>query len=256
MQSMSRADIVTQTVAMDTAAHIAAVETENAALLAAARSGPLDTPVPSCPAWDVAALVGHLGSVHRWVLGWLETGGRTPLEQPPAGDAVLDWFEAGVPRLVDALRALEPTATAASFIGDQPATFWPRRQAHEAAIHRWDGERALDRAQPIDAPLAVDGVDEFFDTFLLQRLGRAVLTGSGETIHLHATDDGIEGGEWLLTLASDGVEVEHGHGKGDAAVRAPASDLVLFVWNRIDLDQLEVFGDAALLEQWRKSVSI
>jgi hypothetical protein len=92
--------------------------------------------------------------------------------------------------------------------------------------------------------------------FLLQRLGRAVLTGSGETIHLHATDDGIEGGEWLLTLASDGVEVEHGHGKGDAAVRAPASDLVLFVWNRIDLDQLEVFGDAALLEQWRKSVSI
>jgi uncharacterized protein (TIGR03083 family) len=240
---------------MDTAAHLAAVETENAALLAAARAGPLDARVPSCPEWDVAALLGHHGGIHRWVLGWLATGGRTALEQPPDGAAVLDWFEAGIPPLLDGLRGIEPGSTTASFVGEQPATFWPRRQAHEAAIHRWDGESALGRATPIDAPLAVDGVDEFLYTFLVPFLGSA-LSGSGETIHLHATDDGIDGGEWLITLAPDGVRVEHGHGKGDVAVRAPASDLVLLVWNRADPSGLEVFGDAALLERWQKSVSI
>jgi uncharacterized protein (TIGR03083 family) len=240
---------------MDVATHIAAVQSESSALLAAARQGPLDAPVPSCPGWDVERLVGHLGSVHRWVLGWLETGTSVRGDRPPEGSAVLDWFEAGVPALLDGLRAIDSRATTASFVGDQPATFWPRRQAHEAAIHRWDCERARGSAAPLDAALAVDGVDELLDVFLAQRLGPGALSGTGETIHLHATDDGIDG-EWLLTLTPDGTLVERGHAKGDVAVRASASDLVLFVWNRIDASGLEVFGDAALLERWRTSVSI
>jgi len=71
------------------------------------------------------------------------------------------------------------------------------------------------------------------------------LGGSGETLHLHATD--IEG-EWLVTLQSDHITIDRGHAKGDAAVRATAIDLLLFVWGR-DLGGLEHFGDHAVIDR-------
>ncbi len=37
--------------------------------------------------------------------------------------------------------------------------------------------------------------------------------------------------------------VEPGHAKGDAAVRGPAADLLLWLWGRRPLDGFEVFGD-------------
>jgi predicted lipid carrier protein YhbT len=44
--------------------------------------------------------------------------------------------------------------------------------------------------------------------------------------------------------------VRREHAKGDVAVRAPASDLLLFLWGRIPPDRLEVMGDTALLPRW------
>jgi hypothetical protein len=46
------------------------------------------------------------------------------------------------------------------------------------------------------------------------------------------------------------VSLTHEHGKGDAAVRGPAEDLLLLAWHRRGLDGLEVFGDAAVAEAW------
>ena len=74
------------------------------------------------------------------------------------------------------------------------------------------------------------------------------------TIHLHATD--IDG-EWLVTLGPGGISHEHGHAKGDVALRGTASDLLLWCWNRVPVDdRFEVFGDATLLEAWRTAVVI
>ena len=74
------------------------------------------------------------------------------------------------------------------------------------------------------------------------------------TIHLHATD--IDG-EWLITLGPAGISFEHGHAKGDVALRGTASDLLLWCWNRVPVDdRLEVFGDAAPLDLWRTAVVI
>ena len=72
------------------------------------------------------------------------------------------------------------------------------------------------------------------------------------TIHLHATDTD---GEWLVRLGPDGITFDHGHAKGDVALRGPAEDLLLWVWNRAPVDdRFEVFGDPALLETWRTAV--
>ena len=48
------------------------------------------------------------------------------------------------------------------------------------------------------------------------------------------------------------VTLEHGHAKGDAAVRCTAADLDLWLWCRVPLDRLEVFGDPAIAERLTK----
>jgi hypothetical protein len=80
--------------------------------------------------------------------------------------------------------------------------------------------------------------------------GVDALRGDGETVHLHFTDT-AEGapGEWLVTLTADGPAIEPVHAKGDVAARGPASDLDLYLWGRVGVDTLEVFGDVALLER-------
>ena len=54
--------------------YVAAVRREAVALSAVAHAGPLDAPVAACPGWDVARLVGHVGSVHRWATVAVLTG--------------------------------------------------------------------------------------------------------------------------------------------------------------------------------------
>ena len=48
---------------------------------------------------------------------------------------------------------------------------------------------------------------------------------------------------------------EHGHAKGDVALRGTASDLLLWAWNRVPPDdRFEVFGEPTLLDAWRTAV--
>ena len=82
--------------------------------------------------------------------------------------------------------------------------------------------------------------------------GASHLPGSGESIHLHATDGE---GEWLVRLGGDGLVVTREHAKGDVAMRAPASDLLLFLYGRAGAADAEVFGDATILERWQDVVS-
>ncbi len=51
---------------------------------------------------------------------------------------------------------------------------------------------------------------------------------------------------------ADGFIVTREHAKGDVAARGPASDLLLLLYGRLDLDAVEVLGDAAVLETWRE----
>jgi uncharacterized protein (TIGR03083 family) len=242
---------------MDRASHLALLAADAELLVAEAAAG-LDRPVPTCPGWTCERLVGHVGRVYRWTAGWIVTGASTQVERPPAGAAAAGWARDGLAELLAAFdRAhADPDARVATWAGDQPVAFWPRRMALETAVHRVDAQLAAGATTPVDTALAVEGVDELL-TVLLPWRGTAGLGGDGETIHLHATDpdiDEVGGGEWLVTLGPDALAVERSHAKGDVAVRGPASDLFLLLWNRVGTDGLQVFGDARLLDRWREAV--
>lgn len=239
---------------MHRTSYLAAVERDAAALRSAAASAGLDTPVPTCPGWDVHRLVGHVGRVHRWTAGWAVTGRSATVERPPAGDAIVAWCAAGTGELLAALSdgAAERSGPVETWLGPQPASFWPRRMAIETALHRWDAQQAAGEPEPIEAELALDGIDEMLDVLVPQRVPGA-LHGAGETLHLHATD---VAGEWLITLGPSGPVVERTHAKGDVAARGPASDLLLLLWSRLAPDGLTVFGDASLLTRWTDEVTI
>ena len=236
---------------MEPVQYLEAIARESEALADAAQRAGLDAPVPSCPDWTVADLVEHIGNVQRWAGRMVETLSperinRSDLSESPPPGELLAWFRASTAGLVGALAAADPTAPVWTWIPDQRAGFWFRRQAQEVAVHRWDAEGAAGTPNAIESTLAADGVDEWLA--MSRSLAAKALAGTGETVHLHCTD---VGGEWLVTLTAEGPQVELVHAKGDAAARGTASDLDLYVWGRVDATSLEVFGDASLLERLR-----
>lgn len=211
--------------------------------------------VPSCPGWDVEQLTNHLGRVHRWVTAMVRSRSAERLDFPARPDAVdAEWLAEGVAELTAALEEAGSDVAMFTFPnGGGTSRFWFRRQAEETAVHRWDAEHAVDpaTARPIDTEVALVGVDELLDVLFA---GRPIeLDG---TVHLHATDS--PHGEWIIRLDDDRtLLVGHGHEKGDVAVRGTASDLLLWLWGRpIPAERLEVFGDEAVLDQWRAAFSL
>jgi uncharacterized protein (TIGR03083 family) len=227
----------------------AIIARESALLLEAASSVPLETQVPSCPGWDMAALVGHVGLIQTWSAQMLETRAQERLERktlPPApqGAAVLAYFSDATRRLVQALKTTDPATPMWTLTPQRVAACWARRQAHEVCVHRWDAQSAAGKLTAFDDELGADGVDELLEMHLALRPDK--FKGDAGTVHLHATTGP---GEWLLTLGGDGMTVEHKHAKGEVAARGPASQLYLWVWGRIPDTTLEVFGNRALLDR-------
>jgi len=225
---------------------------EGAATVAAARRGPLTASVTSCPGWDLGELVRHVAGIHRWATLIAITGQR-PDERPqtPDGDAAVDFLAAGIEPLAAALAALDPDAPCWNFTGaNQTGSFWPRRQAHETAIHRWDAQSSIGTQAPIDATLAADGIDELLTMFQPARAKRATAPILPGSLHVHCTD---VPGEWTIHPDGNGLSVTRQHGKGDAALRGPASTLLLALWHRLpmaDNNDVECFGDRAVLDAW------
>lgn len=237
---------------MEPSLHVAAIRDQSDRLLGAADVAGLGAPVPSCPGWTVADLLGHLGTVQRWSAGIVERRATemdfpADVGKPDDPAALADWVRAGADHLVEVCVATPPDAAVWTFPGMGTAAFWFRRQAQEVALHRVDAELAAGMVAPeIEPDLARDGIDEFLDVVVAFRL-RERLVGAGETVHLHRTDGD---GEWLVRLTPDGPAVERVHTKGDVAARGSASDLLLAVRGRSDLGVLEVFGDAVLLRRF------
>ena len=204
--------------------------------------------VPAAPGWDTTELLRHVGMIHARTTTILRTGTmerpsrRNGMVPDPPTEDVLVWYRDTLAELVAELRGIaDPDRPVWAFSPDhQRAGFWPRRMAQETLVHRVDAEQAVGRpVGPIDPAVGVDGVDEILTVFV-PALGGDRSPGDGRTVHLHATD--IEG-EWLVRFDAGAVSVERGHAKGDAAVRGPAGELLLWLWGRRPLAGLEVFGD-------------
>ncbi|HWG60348.1 MAG TPA: maleylpyruvate isomerase family mycothiol-dependent enzyme [Streptosporangiaceae bacterium] len=267
---------------METAPMLQTVPDDARSLLAAAASD-WDRPVPHCPEWDAADLVGHMGSILMWMAAVVrsrERISRRRLDPPPQDPAELPgWY---LHTLEDSLRVLgaaDPNSQTWTFssTGDRRVAWWQRRLAVEVAVHRWDAQHAVaadggPSPKPLDGELAASGTAEFMIEFLPGLLADDSVNGLDGTLHLHATDGPTE---WWIDLSAagaigaanaggaanaadgNGADGPAGaalprHAKADTAVRGTRSDLLLWLTNRGPLDSLEVFGRPEIFEGWKQ----
>jgi uncharacterized protein (TIGR03083 family) len=242
--------------------HAAALTEQNRLLAQLYRTADPEIEVPTCPGWTVRKLVTHVGRGDRWAATIVRersssyvdvrtvAGGRPPDNR----DGVADWLGAGADELLAAVATVGADAPVWTFVGPQPARWWIRRRLHEATVHRADAVLALGGDYELPAELAADGLSEWLDLIAARPVADApVPLDVGATLHLHATDPDLgEAGEWFLRAEPGGVTWEHGHRKGQAAVRGRAVDLLLAALRRIPADdgRLEVLGDGVVWSTW------
>jgi uncharacterized protein (TIGR03083 family) len=223
---------------IDYLAHLGADSERIAAICEASPS----SPVPSCPGWDVAALAGHLAFIQRWATVAVETSAMPDTStiaaiEPGSEAAALRQATTGLLAALAARPADAPSWN--PFPTAQVVGVWSRRQTHEASMHRWDAERAIDDVRPFDAELAADGVDEVVNLMFArweQRRGTPYPPLGGE-LHLHANDVGRT---WTLGEA----------GEHQATAAAPSLDLLLACWGRAGVESLGVAGEKAIAHAW------
>ena len=245
--------------------HIRALEREGERLADAAAAASLETPVPTCPGWDVEALLRHLGGIHRWAAMIVRDGRTTPispnaepiqqLRAEPARPELVAWFRAGHAALVDTLRAAPADVRCWSFLAaPSPLAFWARRQAHETAVHRADVQLAIGGLEPYPPAFAADGVDELLCGWLADSGGR-LRFGRTATLAVHAADVDEH---WHVQIDPDRVRGRRGEAPADCRLTGPAGDLYLLLWNRLPLDgtPITVSGDRELASLWRETVRI
>lgn len=173
---------------------------------------------------------------------------------PDDTDAAITWLNDGAELILKAVDQVGTDARVWTFLGAKPAGWWIRRRAHEAVVHRADAALAL--GVPFDLPpeLAADGISEWLDRTCLEatKAHRSPLD-LGQTLHLHATDDGLgPTGEWTVYHEDGEIWWSHDHGEGGVALRGSAKNLLLAVSRRgtaADLG-LETFGDTGIWDRW------
>jgi uncharacterized protein (TIGR03083 family) len=228
---------------------------ETAAMVGTVGAHGTAVPVPSCPEWNLGELAVHMGQVQRWATAIVNAAEPpTTYNPPPDYDETppAHYLAAGVGPLVEALDAADMSAPTWTFVGT-PLTkaFWLRRQAIEVAIHRWDAENAAAGfATSLDPILAADSIDEHLRLMMprIVRRTKADISGLVGDVHVHCTDTE---GEWTFDVNDGGLRVTTGHGKATTAVRGPASDVALFLFNRVPAERVEIFGDHTLLTSWQ-----
>jgi len=231
---------------------VATIRRDGEAILSAGAVD-LDVPVPTCGDWLMRDLLVHVGRVYHRASQAVGERATGPLDLPPTPDADTDavaYLREELDDLVDNLSSVDADTPVWNMwpVPDE-AAFWARRMAHESAVHRYDAQRAQGLAQPIDADLAHDGMDELVDLVLarvVQRDSPDLPTG---TFHLVATD----GGEWVVRCEADKVERLPAARNADVTVTGPASAVLLAAYGRVKWASLETSGDEALLNEWSRA---
>ncbi|MGH3504350.1 MAG: maleylpyruvate isomerase family mycothiol-dependent enzyme, partial [Nocardioidaceae bacterium] len=214
----------------------------------------------------LSQLVEHVGQTQYWVASIVEDRVADPSQLPtwsaalPADqDAWAAWLAQGASRLAAACADAGNGAPVWNPAGDSRSgtRFWLRRVLAETIIHR------ADAAYQLDAELGADAITDHLAMmtspgWAAQRPDSAeALRGSGQTLHLHASDEPSlgEAGEWFIERGPDGATWQHGHGDADVTVRGPATSLLLVLTRRRSIsdgldDSLQASGDLDLLTHW------
>jgi len=225
---------------LSTEACAAAIRTHSAGFADATRDN-LDARVEHCPDWSVADLVWHLTEVH-WF--W-RTIADEQLDAPPAesrrpgrsDDAgLVDAFEKGAAQLVDVLASADQSAPCWTWAPQKDVGFITRHQVQEAAVHHWDAANAAGGRLTIEPEVAADSVDEFLVCSVTTDQHPAEWAGEplDGTFGLRATDTGDA---WQVTDGTRPGTIRATRGTTDGpVVEATASDLLLWLYNRVRLD--------------------
>ncbi|MFG2094449.1 maleylpyruvate isomerase family mycothiol-dependent enzyme [Streptomyces sp. NPDC048612] len=254
---------------MDYDAHCAEI-VDQADLLTAAldEDTSLTAAVPSCPEWNLAQLLRHLGEAHRWVAEVV----RTRATEPPPDTALRDlprettetpaalaaWLTEGARLLADTLRTTGPDARIWTPLPSGSPRFFARRMAHETVMHRADVTLTLGTDFTLDQRVALDCLDEWMELGSLPEMfdyhpDRRALLGPGRTLHFHATDTPPEAAaDWLVDLTGNTLTWHRTQKPATVSVHAPLTDLLLLIYGRAPADNgpYEITGDAELLEFW------
>jgi uncharacterized protein (TIGR03083 family) len=167
---------------------------------------------------------------------------------PPRDSDLLAWARDSVDELLAVLSATSPDELVWTPIrGPYRSVWWRRKAAVEAAIHRVDGQRAVGVCpDSICAPLALDGIDEYAEEFLpLMLLGADT---PPVTAVLLTPDDSDETRTLSLIPAGDGRQP----GEPRVEIRASASNLLLWLWNRTPDGALAVTGEDTIATWWKQ----
>ncbi len=218
----------------------------------------LTAAVPGCPDWNLERLVDHMVKVYSSVVkkimkrGFYKRGFDASqylrrVEKIECKEEAAECFIKALGDLLEQLEFLYPDDKIQVWGRDRPGSFYHRRMAHETAIHRWDAQSAIGDPAGFNGDFAADGVDEMFDVLIPMMQERQGVARPEGSLHLHRTDGE---GEWMCRIEDDRLCVKREHGRADAAVRGTAEQLILALWERIELDELEVFGDREVAEAW------
>ncbi|MEU1498363.1 maleylpyruvate isomerase family mycothiol-dependent enzyme [Streptomyces sp. NPDC005732] len=247
------------------------IDDRSTAFRAAIASAPsLDVQVPTCPEWTLFDLAQHIGEGRR---DWAATvaAGPAPAKSAAEGapavprerEALLAWLAESTEQLLDALREAGPDRGCWTWWGasQSPPTCGAvaRHQLQQFAVHTYDAQLTVGAPEPLPDEVALDGVEEFLST--------CVATTSAWPHKPTAFDFHATGGHsWRLTVDGDGARcarvpapgttaVAAADGSPDAAgvsVHGTASELVLFVYDRIAADSVRLDGDAGLFDLLRE----
>ncbi|MBP2324169.1 uncharacterized protein (TIGR03083 family) [Kibdelosporangium banguiense] len=231
---------------------------------AAVRQVPGDAPlIASCPGWSTSDLVAHLGGVQRYVIRLISTRATVPpdpmeisymrlpadtegwpmpdtapnLGLMPAG--LIDWFAEGAAELAELFATTASDTPVWTWSREQTAGFWLEMQTIEAAVHRWDANN-----QPIDHELARSAIEQTFTVMApFRRARQKAPAGQGERFRF--TDGTIS-----RTVQFSGDDVQLVDGSGDVELLGTASDLMLFLWQRVPADHFDITGDREVLDRY------
>lgn len=195
-------------------------------------------------------LVSHVAEVYEHKIACTELG-RAPDPWPPEWPSdrdPIEWFGDAHGRLLQMFEVNGPTTPSATWWPpDQTVGFWARRMAHETAVHRTDAELAPGAPTPVNAQLAVDGVDEILVIMLAgdwsdepddAATGQRVAISTGERT-------------WTVTLERESVSITEDDGAGDATLEGDPSDVLLWLWGRSPDERVMRAGDGDALRLLR-----
>ncbi|MEO7059440.1 MAG: maleylpyruvate isomerase family mycothiol-dependent enzyme [Lapillicoccus sp.] len=243
---------------------------------------PFDAVVPSCPGWTVADLVSHVIGVH-WFWATIvedrltdQPGDELVRPDRAPHDQLVTTLEAGARRLVRVLEAADPSAHVWTWAPTrQDVGFVVRHQVQEIAVHHWDAVSALGGTLTLEPEVAADAIDEFLTVSISSDVdpagdGAPVLDG---TFTLRCVDAApapitapITGPNAALLAAGSPAPTAWRVTDGDApgtmraigtlgaadgapTISASASDLLLWLYERVEVDTSAV--DPTLLQRFR-----